>query len=143
MEELRPDEATAATDLPAIDLTGVPDALHSVFRAMPVMAESDLEAARMVSSNQDGSVVVRLTREVKVKNEEHGRLRLRPLKARDYFDGTYGDDAEDPMMLGSLRFASRIAHPAGIVDELLCLQDMKAVYFGVIVARKNFSSPRR
>ena len=138
MEELRPDEASAT----ALDLANIPELLHPLFRAMGEPTEDDLAAGRAVFVNADGNVIVKLAMPVTMKTEVHDRVRLRPLKARDYFDGTYGEDAEDPTMMGSLRFASKIASPAGVVDELRCPLDMRAVWFGVIAARKNFSSPR-
>lgn len=142
------DDTSAEETLPEadVDLRGVTEALHEVLTrivaAEPSQAERELEAARQVSVNKDGSVIVRLSQPVKVGEEEHDRFRLRPMKARDYFDGTIGQDAQDYSLEGSLRFAARLAKPSGVVEELLCMRDAKAAWYGVMAARKNFSSPK-
>jgi hypothetical protein len=128
------------------DLSKVPEALRALFETLiesdPDAAKPEIEAASRVMSNKDGSVIVRLLSPVKVGDDEHDRIRLRPLKARDYFDGTIADDAQDSSFAATLRFAARIAQPARAVDELSNLADTKAVYFGVLLARGNFSSPK-
>lgn len=140
-------EESTNAPVDGLDLKGVPEALHDLMIALADDASaeavaSDIEAARRVMCNRDGSVVVKLTVAVKAGKEETERVHLRSLTARDYFDGTYGGDTDDASYMASLRLAARIAKPTSAVDALACPEDMKAVYYGVIALRKNFSSPK-
>src|SRR5690349_4124978 len=106
--------------------------------------ERHLARARRVSINKDGSVAVEFLKPVVVREEHHLGVRLRALKARDYFDGTTAELADSSALDDSILFATRLVPKGslGVIDELDTYDDMAAVYLGVITLRKNFSRPR-
>jgi hypothetical protein len=131
-----------------VDLSGVPEVLHDLMRAYErddaPNLERHLARARRVSINKDGSVAVEFLKPVIVREEHHTGVRLRPLKARDYFDGTTAELADSSALDDSIHFATRLVPKGslGVIDELDTYDDMAAVYLGVITLRKNFSRPR-
>jgi hypothetical protein len=143
-EVTKPSEEEETIEL--LDLAGVPEILHETFRVLEASdregAAREIENAKRVSANKDGSVIIRLLTPVNVKNSSEDRVRLRPIKAKDYISIATEADAEDSSFAPTIRFARALATPVGIIDELDGLDDMRAIYWATLVARKNFSRPK-
>lgn len=142
LDENTPEEASSD-----VDLTGIDPELHDFVRALLRGRESPepiLEQARRVVANKDGSVIVKLNVPVRLPKdaEEHDRIRLRPLKVRDYRNGV-AIDAESEEFDAMLKLGHALANAKhqAVLDEIGNAEDMRAVYFGVRLARKNFSRP--
>lgn len=146
MEETTQDEAAPGT---AVDLEGIPAPLHELFgvlheREMHDVLDDYRAALERVKPNSDGSVVVVLEKEVTVGREKDvSRLRLRSIRGRDYVDPIVAPMVNDGSYDGTLRFASVLATPRGVVEELADQRDFDAVYLATVVVRGNFSSPKR
>ena len=146
MEEIL-DDMTQEEASPEADLSGVDPELHDFVKALLRNRESPdsiLEQARRVVANKDGSVIVKLKVPVRLPKdaEEHDRIRLRPLKVRDYRSGV-AIDAESEEFDAMLKLGHALANAKhqAVLDEIGNAEDMRAVYFGVQLARKNFSRP--
>lgn len=133
-----------------LNLAGVVETLRDVLlRYAEIEPDKDLSrdvaAASRVSINDDGSVNVELLSPVSVQGERHDNIRLRALKGRDYFDGTTRDIVESGEFGDTLDLASKLLTKSqtGAIDELVSMDDAKAVYFGVVLVRKNFGRPKR
>lgn len=139
----RGDSAEAAED--QVDLSGVHPELHFYVKALGG-TDRVIDSAKRVHLNKDGSVIVKLLKSVPVKvrglTEEHDRVRFRPLRVRDYRNGI-AIEAESEEFDAILKLGHALANPThqAVIDEIENIDDMRALYFGVQLARKNFSRP--
>lgn len=134
---------------PKADLSGVPEPLHDLFTATAELGHADLledyrAALERVKPNADGSVIVVLEKDVDVPSEKGvSRLKLRSIRGRDYVDSRVAGVVSDGTYDGTLRFASVLATPRGVVEELADRRDLDAVYLATVVVRGNFFRPNR
>lgn len=143
MREVQEDEPT--TKAPEIDVSGVPEVIQELVRIIAAGALADgndpsdtVEPARRVAANRDGTVVVKLRSEVTARGKDHDRIRLRPIKGRDYLDGTVSRLLDDRDFGPSIQFAAALAEPKGVIDEVEDIGDLNAIFFAVAVLRGNF-----
>jgi hypothetical protein len=132
-----------------LNLAGVTEGLREVLERYSDLenerdVERDIARARRVSQNEDGSVNVELLVPVKVNGDTHQHIRLRPLRGRDYFDGTTRDIVRSTEFADTLEMASKLLTKAqaGAIDELDSMDDAMAVWFGVTLVRKNYDRPK-
>lgn len=78
-----------------------------------------------IIENSDGTYIVKLVEPVKLRGETVERVMLRRLRAKDM--RLYIDDVVLERASQVFDVASAIASPEGIVDELLCQDDVVAV----------------
>lgn len=154
MEEIVDDVAEAReeeTDS-ELDLTGIDPEIHDYVRALGA-TERVASAARRAALNKDGSVIVKLIRSVALRSrngeDHHDRIRLRPLAAKQYIEGGRDGrpppaiDAESEEFDAQIRLGKALANVAhqAVIDQVDNMDDLRAIYFGVLLARKNFSRP--
>ena len=137
------EEETAATPEVQLDLKGVPEELHELLIESASNDDIDevLAAARRVMPNPDGTVGIVFRKDYKGAKGNTSQVKLRAMKARDYIDGTTRDLVNANDMGATLEFGMRLSSDPAAVQELDRL-DSYAIYLGVRVLRKNWSSPK-
>lgn len=145
-------EESEPTKMEGVDLTGIHEAIHPYLIARAVGATQDeidemLASARMVLGNKDGSVIVKLRREVEVRKrgkadpETTDRIRLRPIRAKDYIDETARKVVEEMTFGPSLAMAEILCDTPSVIGEL-DLTDAMTVFLAMWVARGNWFGPK-
>lgn len=133
-----------------VDLTGIHESIHPYLLAFaesasPAEVDAMASSARQVMANKDGSIIVKLRAEYDVKKrtgtEKTDRVRLRPIRAKDYIDETSRKIVEIESFGPALAMAEILCDTPNVIGEL-AMDDALAVFLAMWVARGNWFSPR-
>jgi len=78
-----------------------------------------------ILENEDGTIVVRLIRPVKVDGEEYSRVTIREMTGRQQRLTEKASDGEQGTL--TMDIANELSDPAGIADLTRCQQDLTNV----------------
>lgn len=143
-------EETGKPSPEGMDLAGIHEHIHPYLLAYAVDASEEniaaiLASARAVKPNNDGHVVIVLRRDIEVRRkgvaEKTNRIRLRPIRAKDYISELTRTIVEDKTFGPSLAMAEVLCETPDAIGELE-LDDATAVFLAMWVIRGNWFSPK-